>query len=146
MAFDAASLLHELFPEQSPARAPAEPERARPAPPPAPGRQQPGRPANRLPGALPTPPLPEWIIQWKRAPQVTPPPKPCYWCGCSVFSRGFGGAFICGNCHPVFFPEDVAGWFEVVATADGPQVVRLAEGQVQRRIEACRKNQKPGSR
>lgn len=148
MAFDAASLLHDLFPEEPAARAPAEPREAKQPPPPAPSPPLPLRPASRLPGALlpPAPTVPEWVAMWKRAPQMTLPPKPCYWCGCSVFWKGVGGAFICANCHPVFFPGYVAMWVEVVPTGDGPQVVRLAECQVQRRIEACRRKRKPDCR
>lgn len=148
MAFDAASLLHDLFPEPPAARAPAEPEKAKRAPPPAPSPPPPTRPASRLPGALspPAPTVPEWVAMWKRAPQVTLPPKPCYWCGCSVFAKGIRGAFICANCHPVFFPGYVEMWVEVVPTGEGPQVVRLAECQVQARIAACRRKRKPDSR
>jgi hypothetical protein len=128
MAFDAASLLHDLFPEQPPARAPAEPEEARRAPPPAPSPPPPRRFANRLPGALPTPPLPDWLLLWKRAPEVTMPPKPCWWCGRSFFwLSNFGGVegYKCGLCHPPPFPYLVKMWVQVVATEDGPQVVRL---------------------
>ena len=125
MAFDAASLLHDLFPEPPPERAPAEPERASPALPPAPSPLMPVRPANRLPGALPSPPLPEWLLLWKRAPEVTLPPKPCYWCGSPVFWLSTLGAYRCGNCHPPAFPGLAAMWLRVVPTEDGPQVVRL---------------------
>jgi len=130
MAFDAASLLSDLFPGQCPARAPAEPEEARQAPPPALSPPAPSRPANRLPGALPTPPLPEWLLRWKQAPEVTPPPKPCWWCGSPVFwlsNFGTGGqeGFKCGRCHPPSFPELVQMWVRVVPTETGPQVVRI---------------------
>ena len=129
MAFDAASLLHNLFPEQPPARAPAEAEEARQAPPPAASPPAPARPANRLPGALPSLPLPEWLLRWKRAPEVTLPPKPCYWCGSPVFwLSNFGSGqegYKCGRCHPPYFPELVQMWLRVVPTEDGPQVVRL---------------------
>lgn len=125
MAFDAASLLHNLFPEQPPLRAPAEPEEARQAPPPAASPPAPARPANRLPGALPTPPLSEWLLRWKRAPEVTMPPKPCYWCGSPVFWLSTLGAYRCGRCHPPALPGLAAMWLRVVPTEDGPQVVRL---------------------
>jgi hypothetical protein len=129
MAFDAASLLHNLFPEQPPARAPAEPEPAMQAPPPAPSLPLPARPVNRLPGALPTLPLPEWLLAWSKAPEVTLPPKPCYWCGRSVFwLSNFGTGqqgYKCGHCHPPAFPGSVQMWLRVVPTEDGPQVVRL---------------------
>ena len=128
MAFDAASLLHDLFPEQPPARAPAEPEEARRAPPPAPSPSPPRRFANRLPGALPTPPLSDWLLLWKRAPEATLPPKPCWWCGRAFFwLSNFGGVegYKCGLCHPPPFPYLVKMWVQVVATEDGPQVVRL---------------------
>ena len=129
MAFDAASLLHSLFPEVPAPRAPAEPEEARQAPPPAPSPQQPARPVNRLPGALPTPPLAEWLLVWKRAPELTPPPKPCYWCGRAVFwLSNFGTSqegYKCGHCCPPSFPELVQMWVRVVPTESGPQVVRL---------------------
>lgn len=129
MAFDAASLLHNLFPEQPPARAPAEPEEARQTATPAASPPAPARPANRLPGALPSPPLPEWLLRWKRAPEVTLPPKPCYWCGSPVFwLSNFGSGqegYKCGRCHPPYFPELVQMWLQVVPTEDGPQVVRL---------------------
>jgi hypothetical protein len=128
MAFDAASLLSDLFPVQPPARAPAEPEEARQAPSPAPSPVLSVRPASRLPGALPTPPLPEWLLRWKRAPEVTPPPKPCWWCGRAVFwLSNFGGVggYKCGHCHPPAFPGAVQMWVRVVPTDDGPQVVRL---------------------
>lgn len=125
MAFDAASLLHHLFPEPPPARAPAEPEEARHAPPPAASPPAPAHPANRLPGALPSPPLPEWLLRWKRAPEVTLPPKPCYWCGSPVFWLSTLGAYRCGRCHPPALPGLASVWLRVVATEDGPQVVRL---------------------
>lgn len=128
MAFNAADLLHGLFPESArPAVAstpgkPQEPQRhAAPAasPPAKP------RPASRLPGALPPPPVGEWLSMWRRAPQVTLPPKPCGWCGGSVFWHSTYGAYHCGRCHPPAFPALAAMWLQVVATEDGPQVVRL---------------------
>lgn len=126
MAFDAASLLHSLFPEQPAARAPAEPEEARRARSPAPNDPLPRRPANRLPGALPTPPLAEWLTAWRRSPQMVPPPKPCGWCGKSIFWTPIGGPpYICGNCHPPIPPSRAGEWVQVVPTEDGPQVVRL---------------------
>ena len=125
MAFDAASLLHDLFPEQPPARAPAEPEQASLPLPPAASPPALPRPANRLPGALLSPPLPEWLLLWKRAPEVTLPPKPCWWCGSPVFWLSTLGAYRCGRCHPPAFPGLAAMWLRVVPTEDGPQVVRL---------------------
>ena len=125
MAFDAASLLSDLFPGQPPARAPAEPgQRGLPSPPAA-SPPPPPRPANRLPGALPSPPLPEWLLLWKRAPEVTLPPKPCYWCGSPVFWLSTLGAYRCGRCHPPAYPGLAAMWLRVVPTETGPQVVRL---------------------
>lgn len=145
MAFDAASLLSDLFPEQQPAKAPAEPAKEQhsllPAPSPSPHR----RPVNRLSGALQTPPLPEWRRRWKRAPELTLPPKPCWWCGCSVFWQSMGRAWFCANCKKTCFPERVTAWVEVVATDDGPQVVLLAECQVESRLRACR-NKRRGYR
>lgn len=148
MAFDAASLLHALFPEQSLAGAPAEPREAKQPPPPAPSPSMPLRPASRLPGALlpPAPTVPEWVAVWKRAPQMTLPPKPCYWCRCPVFAKGIRGAYLCANCYPVLFPEYVEMFVEVVPTGDGPQVVRLAPCQVQDRIAACRRKRNPDCR
>jgi hypothetical protein len=129
MAFDAASLLSDLFPGQPPARAPAEPEESRQPPALTPSPSPPRRLANRLPGALPSPPLPKWLSRWKRAPEVTLPPKPCWWCGSPVFwQSNFGSTqegFKCGNCHPPAFPGAVQMWVRVVPTEDGPQVVRL---------------------
>lgn len=128
MAFDAASLLHSLFPEPPAARAPAEPEEARRAPPPAPSPLQPRRPANRLAVALSTPPLPEWLLRWKLEPETTLPPKPCYWCGSPVFwLSNFGGVegYKCSRCHPPAFAWAVQMWVRVVPGEDGPQVVRL---------------------
>lgn len=129
MAFDAASLLSDLFPEQPPARASAEPEQAREPGRLAPSPPRPRRPASRLPGALPTPPLPEWLLRWKRAPEVTLPPEPCYWCGSPVFwLSNFGGpveGYKCHGCRPPAFPDLVQMWLRVVPTEDGPQVVRL---------------------
>jgi hypothetical protein len=127
MAFDAASLLSDLFPGQPPARAPAEPEESRQPPAPAPSPPPPRRPANRLPGALPSPPLPEWLSRWKRAPEVTLPPKPCWWCGRAVFWLSTLGAYRCGRCHPPAYPGLAAMWLRVVPTEDGPQVVRLGK-------------------
>jgi hypothetical protein len=131
MAFDAASLLSDLFPEQPPARAPAEPEQARQPPLPAASPPAPARPANRLPGALPSPPLPEWLLLWRRAPEVTLPPKPCWCCGSPVFwLSNFGGpveGYKCSRCHPPAFPGAVQMWVRVVPTEDGPQVVRLGK-------------------
>lgn len=126
MAFDAASLLHDLFPEQPPARASAEPEMTRRVQSPAPSDPRPRRPANRLLGALPTPPLAEWLAAWRRSPQMVPPPKPCGWCGKSIFWTPIGGPpYICGNCHPPIPPSRAGEWVQVVPTEDGPQVVRL---------------------
>lgn len=125
MAFDAASLLSDLFPEQPPARAPAEPEQAKQPLPLAASPPAPARPANRLLGALPSPPLPEWMLLWSRAPEVTLPPKPCWWCRSPVFWLSTLGAYRCGNCHPPAFPGLAAMWLRVVPTEDGPQVVRL---------------------
>jgi hypothetical protein len=131
MAFDAVSLLHSLFPEPPAARAPVEPEEARRALPSAPSPIPPRRPANRLPGALPTLPLAEWLLAWSKAPEVTLPPKPCYWCGRSVFwLSNFGTSqegYKCGHCHPPSFPATVQMWVQVVPTEDGPQVVRLGK-------------------
>ena len=131
MAFDYAALMADLFPEQPPARAPAEPEQANPTLHPAPSMPPPRRPANRLSGALPTLPLAEWLLAWKRAPELTPPPKPCYWCGRSVFwLSNFGTSqegYKCGHCHPPSFPATVQMWVQVVPTEDGPQVVRLGK-------------------
>jgi hypothetical protein len=131
MAFDVASLLSDLFPEQSPPRALGEPEEAKQAPPPIQKTYSAPRPANRLPGALPTPPLAEWLLRWRRAPEVTPPPKPCWWCGSRVFwQSNFGSTqegFKCGTCHPPAFPGSVQMWVRVVPTEDGPQVVRLGK-------------------
>ena len=127
MAFDAASLLHDLFPEQPPARAPAGPEEAVRPPSPAPSSPPPARPANRLSGALPSLPLPEWLLLWRRAPEVTLPPKPCWWCGSPVFWLSTLGAYRCGNCHPPAFPGLAAMWLRVVPTEDGPQIVQLGE-------------------
>lgn len=125
MAFDYVALMHDLFPEQPPARAPAEPEEARRAPPPAASPPALPRPANRLPGALPSPPLPEWLLRWGKAPEVTLPPKPCYWCGSPVFWLSTLGAYRCGRCHPPAYPGLASMWLRVVPTEDGPQVVRL---------------------
>jgi hypothetical protein len=150
MAFDAADLLGSLFPEVPPAPVP---ERSDPEPPPpaaaepkqpaARGYREPARPANGpenanteavsrarprqgLPGAIPTPPAGEWLAMWRRAPQTTPPPKPCGWCGCSVhWQHVVGLTYLCANCRPPSFPFHVAGWFRVVATEDGPRVVRI---------------------
>lgn len=131
MAFDAELLLSDLFPEQPPARAPAGPEQGRRPLPPAPPSSPQTRPVNRLPGALPTPPLPEWLLRWKRAPEVTPPPKPCWWCGSPVFwLSNFGGpveGYKCGSCRPPAFLSAVQMWVRVVPTEDGPQVVQLGE-------------------
>ena len=125
MAFDAASLLSDLFPGQPPARAPAEPAQARQPLPPALSPPAPRRPANRLPGALPSPPLPEWLSRWKRAPEVTLPPRPCWWCSSPVFWLSTLGAYRCGRCHPPAYPGLAAMWLQVVPTENGPQVVRL---------------------
>lgn len=125
MAFDVASLLSDLFPEQPPVRAPAEPEEARQAPPPAASNPALPRPANRLPEALPSPSLPEWLLLWRRAPEVTLPPNRCYWCSSPVFWLSTLGAYRCGNCHPPAYPGLVAMWLRVVPTEDGPQVVRI---------------------
>jgi ribosomal protein S27AE len=146
MAFDAASLLHELFPEQPPARAAAEPQEARQPPSPAPSPPPPPRPANRLAGALPSPPPGEWLARWRQSPEFTLPPRPCGWCGSPVYWRAYGGRYSCGNCRIVHFPERVEMWVEVVATEEGPQVVRLAEGQVESRLQAWRRKRKSGSR
>ena len=83
------------------------------------------RPINRLSGAIPSPPLPEWLSRWKRAPEVTLPPKPCWWCGSPVFWLSVFGAYRCGCCHPPAYPGLAAMWLRVVPTEDGPQVVRI---------------------
>jgi len=125
MAFDYAALMADLFPEQSPLRALGEPEEARQPPALAAEPSPPSRPANRLAGALPSPPLPEWLSRWKRAPEVTLPPKPCWWCSSPVFWLSTLGAYRCGRCHPPAYPGLAAMWLQVVPTEDGPQVVRL---------------------
>jgi hypothetical protein len=127
MAFDAASLLSDLFPGEPPARAPAEPAEAKRAPVPAPSPLPCPRPGNRLPGALPSPPLSEWLLRWQRAPEVTLPPKPCWWCGSPVFWLSTLGAYRCGNCHPPALPGLMQMWLRVVPGDDGPQVVRLGK-------------------
>jgi ribosomal protein S27AE len=127
MAFDYAALMADLFPEQSPPRALGEPEEARQPPAPALSPPAPVRPVNRLPGALPSPPLSEWLSRWKRAPEVTLPPKPCWWCGRAVFWLSTLGAYRCGRCHPPAYPGLAAMWLRVVPTEDGPQVVRLGK-------------------
>jgi hypothetical protein len=123
MSFDAAELLAELFKAVPP---PAPPEPAG-RPEPAPDAPAPARPAARLPGALPSLPPAEWLSEWRRAPELTLPPKPCGWCGCSVFWLSTLGAYRCGRCHPPAYPALAAMWVQVVATEDGPQVVRLGE-------------------
>lgn len=129
MAFDAASLLQSLFPAPLAALPRPKPEASVQSLSAALGTRQPPRAVNRLPRALPTPPLPEWLLSWKRAPELTPPPKPCYWCGRSVFwLSNFGTSqegYKCGHCHPPSFPELVQMWVRVVPTEGGPQVVRL---------------------
>jgi hypothetical protein len=125
MAFDVASLLSDLFPPPPPPRALGEPEEAKQTARPAPSPPAPPRPANRLRGALPSPPLPEWLLLWKRAPEVTLPPKPCYWCSSPVFWLSTLGAYRCGRCHPPAYPGLAAMWLQVVPTEQGPQVVRL---------------------
>jgi hypothetical protein len=125
MAFDAASLLSDLFPGPPPERAPAEPEQASLPSPAAASRSATPRPANRLAGALPSPPLTEWLLRWRRAPEVTLPPKPCYWCSSPVFWLSTLGAYRCGKCHPPAYPGLAAMWLRVVPTEDGPQVVRI---------------------
>ena len=131
MAFNVESLLHELFREADrPAAGSAQPvpRQASKEPPLAPSRSEPARPSNRLPGALPTQPLPEWLLLWKKAPEVTLPPKPCWWCGRAVFwLSNFGGVegYKCGHCHPPAFPSLAKMWLRVVPTEEGPQVVRL---------------------
>jgi hypothetical protein len=124
MSFDAAELLAELFKAEPPA-APPEPARRPEAESPPALRPEAGGPAARLPGALPSPPPAEWLAMWRRAPEVTPPPKPCGWCGCTVFWLSTFGAYRCGRCHPPAYPALAAMWVQVVATEDGPQVVRL---------------------
>jgi hypothetical protein len=152
MPFDAGDLLGSLFPEVPPAPMP---ERPTPKPPPtlATTPQRPAgrgcpesagtpngrenesygchlgtKPRSRLPNAIPTPPAGEWLAIWRRAPQTTPPPTPCGWCGSAVYWQHVVGlTFICPRCHPPAFPFHVAGWFQVVATEDGPQVVRIGE-------------------
>jgi len=131
MPFNVEQLVDELFPEpprrEAPARAPVEPQEPRTCRRAAPGRPALPRPANRLPGALPSPPLSEWLLRWKTAPEVTMPPKPCWWCGRSVFWLSTHGAYRCGRCHPPAFASIVSMWVRVVPTEDGPQVVRLGE-------------------
>jgi hypothetical protein len=124
MSFDAADLLAGLF-KAPPEAAPPEPaRRPEPAPDRAPGPQA-GRPAPRLPEALPAPEPAEWLAMWRRAPELTLPPQPCGWCGCRVFWHSTLGAYRCGRCHPPAYPALAAMWVQVVATEDGPQVVRL---------------------
>jgi ribosomal protein S27AE len=146
MAFDAESLLHDLFPEPPPRRAPAEPQEAERSPPPALSPPLPAHPRNRLPGALPSPPPGEWLPLWRQSPEFTLPPKPCGWCGCPVFVRNHGGRYHCGNCRIVHFPERVEMWVELVATEDGPQVVRLADCQVESRMQEWRRKRRSGRR
>lgn len=124
MSFDAADLLAGLF-KAAPEAAPPEPARR----PEAGGSPGPGHraapPPARLPGALPAPEPAEWLSMWRRAPELTLPPKPCGWCGYRVFWLSTLGAYRCGRCRPPAYPALAAMWVQVVATEDGPQVVRL---------------------
>ena len=133
MPFNVERLVDELFPEPPPRRAapraPAEPQEPRTALRATAHKPAPPRPVNRLIGALPSPSpdLSEWLAIWKRAPEVTLPPKPCWWCGRSVFWLSTYGAYRCGRCHPPAFASIVRMWVRVVPTEDGPQVVRLGD-------------------
>jgi hypothetical protein len=150
MSFDVGNLLGSLFPEVTPARMPERPD-PEPLPAAAPSpeltadrgyRESPevsnGRenakaepvfsvkPRKRPPNALPTPPAGEWLAMWRLRPQTTPPPKPCGWCGCPVFwQHAVGRVFLCSRCKPPAFPAHALAWVQVVATEDGPAVVRI---------------------
>jgi hypothetical protein len=117
MPFDADLLLRALF-RQSPVRHPA----AKPTPRSA---SRPAGPVSRLPDEIDTPSRSEWMAAWKRAPQVVPPPRPCSWCRSSVFWRSIHGVYVCSNCHPPSYPALAEMWLQLVATDDGPRLVRL---------------------
>lgn len=117
MPFDADLLLRKLFRQPSP-RPPA----AQPAAPDAP---RPAALVNRLPDAIETPHNSEWLAMWKQAPQVVPPPRPCSWCRSSVFWRSIHGVYVCANCHPPAYPALAEMWLQLVATDDGPRLVRM---------------------
>ena len=131
MPFNVEQLVDELFPEpprrEAPGRARVRPQAPRARRRVAPNKSAPPCPASRLVGALPSPPLSEWLLRWKTAPEVTMPPKPCYWCGKSVFWLSTCGAYRCGHCHPPAFASIVSMWVRVVPTEDGPQVLRLGD-------------------
>lgn len=115
MPFDARALLRDLF--QTPDSAATCP-RGRPAPPstreaiPA----EAGEPADRMAA---------WEARWRKSPQLVPPPKPCGWCRSSVFWKSIHGVYVCSNCHPPAYPALAEMWLQLVATDDGPQLVRL---------------------
>jgi hypothetical protein len=125
MSFDAAAMLAELS-KAAPLPAPEAPRPERPADPPA-ANPEPPRAVRRLPGALPSPPPAEWLAMWRRAPELTLPPKPCGWCGCSVFWLSTLGAYRCGRCYPPAYPALAAMWMQVVEAEGGPQVVQVGE-------------------
>lgn len=122
MPFDAHALLRDLFP---PSPTPAgRPIGVSPANPVA-ERALPSKPINRLPGAIDCPRQSEWLALWRKAPQVVPPPQPCSWCRCSVFWKSVHGVYVCSNCHPPAYPALAEMWLQLIATDDGPQLVRL---------------------
>ncbi len=127
MAFDVRELVNKLFPNQT--QRPSSLE-ARQGPREV-GRATHAKPGvvSHLPGLLPIPhnSQAEWLAMWSRAPEVTLLPKPCGWCGKSVFWLSVYGAYRCNRCHPPAFKNMVRMWVRVVPTEDGPQVVRLGD-------------------
>jgi hypothetical protein len=124
MPFDADLLLRELLkhpPKASSGGPPIEPF---------PARDRTNAPTasvrtNRLAGAIAHPDRAEWLALWRKSPQLIPPPKPCGWCRSSVFWKSIHGVYVCSNCHPPAYPALAEMWLQLVATDDGPQLVRL---------------------
>ncbi len=107
MPFDASALLRELFP---PEPSSGRPPQSAPEPPAISGAQA---------------RLADWEARWRRAPQLVEPPHPCGWCGSTTFWRSVYAVYVCANCHPPAYPALVEAWLRLIATEDGPTLVRL---------------------
>jgi hypothetical protein len=107
MPFNARALLEQLFPPETAAN--------------------PSAAHNDGPtiASRPVSGLADWEARWRRAPQLVEPPHPCGWCGSTTFWRSVYAVYVCANCHPPAYPALVEAWLRLIATEDGPTLVRL---------------------
>jgi hypothetical protein len=120
MPFDASMLLRELFREPLQAAPPASASMSERR-----GNNAPGWPVNHRKQAIKHLHNSDFSGPRENATQFVPLPRPCSWCRSSVFWKSIGGTYVCSNCHPPAYPALAEMWGQLVATDDGPQLVRL---------------------